>query len=436
MSEKRKPYVYVTLQGPDDGGDFGPNTPGTRTGGIQEALDYAHANCRDVYIFGGRGGLHAGVGVPDNVYTLDETLRVPWSQDFRLDGGNYVLHHTQDSGDAVVIDSQMNCRYKLGLIVTQSKGAAVRIKPETPGPDDFVVVTASVFDFSALCSHGTGLVIDSSNGPIINSQIVAEETNTLGRGVYVTDGGAKNWISNNLIHVVYNQQYHATGDCVNLEVGDPGSDHVVHNRFDMSMHAPKGAFFDETTKRYTTPAGFEVPEDAVGAEINAQNNLFTLVAYGKRAPGKDIIFQPGARENTVFALNLPNGVTSNARIPTNRIIPNWPVGFGVSTPPLPPSGEYITNTTPYTVQALILTAGEVSEWTLVEAERMAAPTPFNLSIVENLKQAQSPTGSAMPGTSQTITAGLFPGQSIILEPGEKVAFTYEEAPAWRWKVLR
>jgi hypothetical protein len=51
MQDKRKPYVFVTLEGPDDGGDFGPNTPGTKTSGIQEALNYAHEHCRDVYIF-------------------------------------------------------------------------------------------------------------------------------------------------------------------------------------------------------------------------------------------------------------------------------------------------------------------------------------------------------------------------------------------------
>ena len=97
MNERRKPYVFVTLEGPDDGGDFGPNTPGTKTSGLQEAIDYAHDNCRDVYIYGGRGGMHDGEGVQLNVYTLDETLKVPWSQDFRLDGGNYVLSYRKNS---------------------------------------------------------------------------------------------------------------------------------------------------------------------------------------------------------------------------------------------------------------------------------------------------------------------------------------------------
>ena len=75
-----KPWVQVTLQGPEDGGDFGPLTPGTRTSGLQEAIDCAHAQGRDVYIWGGRGGLHRGEGLPGNIYALDEPLRIPWSR--------------------------------------------------------------------------------------------------------------------------------------------------------------------------------------------------------------------------------------------------------------------------------------------------------------------------------------------------------------------
>src|SRR3990172_7780665 len=101
MAERRKVHVYVTLEGPDDGGDFGRNTPGTRTGGIQEAFDYAHANGRDMTIFGGRGGMHEGDLNADNVYTLHETVRVPWFQDFRLDGGNYVMAYSGKTGDAL-----------------------------------------------------------------------------------------------------------------------------------------------------------------------------------------------------------------------------------------------------------------------------------------------------------------------------------------------
>ncbi|MGD2158072.1 MAG: hypothetical protein PVG32_14445, partial [Anaerolineales bacterium] len=189
-------------------------------------------------------------------------------------------------------------------------------------------------------------------------------------------------------------------------------------------------------KRYTIPEDFEISEEAIGAEIYAQNNNFTLVAYGRRAPGKDLIFQPDARENTVFALNLPNGYTNHARIPTNRIVPNWPIGFGIPTPPVPPSGELFTNTTPYLVQVLILSPGDVSEWTLIEAERTIPTIPYNLSIVDNLRRPEQRLGSLKEPEAQTIKGGLSPGQTILLEPGEKVGFTYSQTPTWRWKALR
>jgi hypothetical protein len=39
-----KPYYMVTPAGPTDGGDYGPNTPGTSTGGIQEALNQVNSD--------------------------------------------------------------------------------------------------------------------------------------------------------------------------------------------------------------------------------------------------------------------------------------------------------------------------------------------------------------------------------------------------------
>ncbi|MBI4551144.1 MAG: hypothetical protein HY710_02665 [Candidatus Latescibacteria bacterium] len=439
MEARRKPYVFVTLQGPDDGGDFGPNTPGTKTSGIQEALDYAHAHCRDVYIWGGRGGMHDGEGMPYNIYTLDETLRVPWSQDFRVDGGNALFAYQKTTGHAIHIDSQMNCRYKFGLITSQSPDAAVAIKPETPGPDDFVVVTASLFDFSAVVSShpdGVGILIDSSKGPIINSLIFAEETNTVGTGVYVTDnGGVGQWISNNRIHVPYGNQYHATGRCTGLRLGDPGSQKIVHNRFEMSFHAPRGAHFDSERKRYVIIEDF-VPDDAIGADIFAQRNVLTFSLFGKRAPGQDIVFEPDSRDNTVFAFDLPNGITNKARMPTNKVVPNWTVGFDVPTPPMPASGDEVVNTNPYTMQVIILTPGAVSEWTIADAEGTAQTIPHNLSLVDNLTRPPRPIPPPRPSSAQTISAGLVAGQTFILEPGDRVSFTYTQAPTWRWKALR
>ena len=436
MSEMPRPFVNVTLEGPDDGGDFGRNTPATGTGGIQEALDYAHAHARDVWIWGGRGGVHDGVGSSDNIYALEETLRVPWSQDFRLDGGNYLLSYAPDSGHAIHFDSQMNCRYKYGLIGSRSQDAVVAIRPETPGPDDFICVTASVFDFACAVSNhteGTGILLDSSHGPIVNSRLFAEETNTRGTGLHLSDGnGSGHNLSNNTIEILYGNQYHATGNCTGLRLGDPQSDKVLHNKLSLSFHSPRGAYFDEQTRRYVTIDDF-VGENAIGASISAQRNLLTLSCFGPRQPGCDIVFEEGARDNTVMALSLPNGVTNRAEVPSNKIITNWPAGFSVETPPVPPSGEPVVNRTSHTVQVLIVEPGEVSSWTLADCGSTAPLVPFNLSLADSHRQEPRQPGAPREPSSQTISGRFYAGQMIVLEPGDAMALIYEAPPVWRWK---
>ena len=235
---------------------------------------------------------------------------------------------------------------------------------------------------------------------------------------------------------MYTNQYHATGASTGLRVGDPGSDGILYNRFETSLHAPRGAYFDEETKRYTVPEDFVPPENAIGADIFAQGNQFTLTFYGKRSPGSDIVFEPEARDNTVFVFNLPNGVTNKATVPNNRVIPNWPIGFGLATPLVPSSGTYAVNTTPYLVQVLIVEPGDVSEWTVAGVKGSVERVPFNLSLVEGLGPRQG-AGQIEPGPPcQTISAGLVPGQTIVLEPGERIKLEYAQAPTWRWKALR
>ncbi len=439
MSSIRKPYVTVTLQGPDDGGDFGPHTPGTKTSGLQEAVHFAHEQYRDLHIWGGRGGLHGGEGLPDNVYTLDEPLYIPWSQDFTLNGGNYVLAYRGETGSAIHIDSQMNCRYKFGLISSSSPDPVVSIRPETPGPDDFTVITASLFDFSAIVSQhpgGASLVLDSSHGPIINSTFFAEETNSTGTGVYLTDaGGEGHPLSNNTLRIPYGNQYHARGDCTGLRLGDTGTKKILHNMFEMSYHAPRGAYFDPDKKAYITMDDY-VAKNAIGADIFAQSNILTLSFFGKRQPGEDLIFEAEAKDNTIHALSLPNGITNRAHTPTNKVVYNKAIGFAVDTPGFPSSDAWYVNTTSMTVQVLITSPGNVTTWTLRDAGETVALKPYNLSLADTLNyppRLLMPDGQAQ---NQEIKSGLYPGQTFILDPGEAVKFTYDDLPCWRWKAVR
>jgi hypothetical protein len=160
--------------------------------------------------------------------------------------------------------------------------------------------------------------------------------------------------------------------------------------------------------RYTAPDNFVPPDDAIGVQVFAQNNLLTFGFNGKRSPGTDLVFEEAARDNTVFLYNLPNGLTNNACYPNNRVVPNWTEGFNVKTPPFPNSGEVLVNRSSFTVEALILRNGKISQWSLADVNDQA----------------------------QDIPSGLFVGQSILLEPGDQVRFDYTEPPAWRWRALR
>jgi hypothetical protein len=385
-------YVVVTQGGPKDGGDFGTFTPNTKTAGIQEAIDYAVAHGKNVFI--------AGTQKKEarDVYDIRETIRVPPTQGFCIDGGHYVINHGCASGDALRIDSCMDASYRFGLIVSRSKDAVVRFRPERPVPiDKMVVVTDSHFEFSSIVGGGVfdletlkitgapkggGIVLDASNGPIVYNRITANAVLLCARGVYLTTGATQHSVACNWIAVTHNHQCNT-----HLQLGAPGdrSDRISLNRIVMTIDA-------------------EGIKGSIGARVFGQRNLLDLDVI-RSSPGNDIVFETGAADNIVTSLHLPNGVTNRATRPTNRIVATGSAGFDVSTPDMPPSGRDRVNRNPYPISVLILTPGDVSSWTLTDAK----------------------------GAAQRIQGGFSPGQCILLSPGERITVTYTKPPTWRWK---
>lgn len=161
-SPSARPQVLLAWDGT---GDFGPQTPGTKTSGWKEALEHCVAHGLDLYVKGGYGGQKA-------IYHTRETIRLPAAQDFRIDGGVFVINYVGDPmQDAVVMDSAMNCDYQLGVIVYGGKAAALRIRPEKPVPvDGFPIVVESQVRCQTVADPhpfqpgprpaGTGLILD------------------------------------------------------------------------------------------------------------------------------------------------------------------------------------------------------------------------------------------------------------------------------------
>jgi hypothetical protein len=146
---------------------------------------------------------------------------------------------------------------------------------------------------------------------------------------------------------------------------------------------------------------------SIGSRIFGFKNIFDMTVYGTAA-GKNIIFEPEAKDNIVYATQLPNGITNNAIYPNNKIIFCSDLALAVETPPVPATGQYLQNRNPYTIEVTILKAGEVSQWVKADAA----------------------------GKSQEITAPFYAGQNILLNPGDKIRLHYTQPPIWAWKVLR
>ncbi|MFP3257140.1 MAG: hypothetical protein RXO36_05025 [Candidatus Nanopusillus acidilobi] len=74
-----KPYITVSAKGisnglsdiPNDGADFGPDTPGTQTSGIQEAINYAMQfapNTPEIHLTSGKFTVNQGIVFPSTPY--------------------------------------------------------------------------------------------------------------------------------------------------------------------------------------------------------------------------------------------------------------------------------------------------------------------------------------------------------------------------------
>ena len=371
-------YVLVSPNGPDDGGDFGPNTPGTTTSGIQEALIYAQANSRDVYIVGGgtAGDLSTQIS-----YDLDSTLYVPVGRNWRIDGGDYRLVYTSTSGSALFIDSQTNSFLKFGLVIggQSSDQPIVNVQPITAPVSGSIGCSGNTFEFAGILGNGgvdgtdgIGLLLDgsASSAGVCNNSFYIGMIQWCDTAIYLKDNCNLNMFESPFIHLSQ------TG----IQIGSASSPLIHGNQF--SGH---------------------VTNCPTGVQVFGKQNLF-MVNITNAMANQGIIFETSAVENFFVNGILPEGFTNNATNPTNRIIKTGVLGYGFSTPSVPASGIDVVNTFPYPVEVQIVTAGQVSAWTVTDAN----------------------------GTFQTFNNGLFVGQRFGLNPGYKVRFTYTQAPTWRW----
>ena len=301
MGKPAFPYVVLAYDG---SGDFGPETPGTATAGWQEAINYCVEHARDLYVKGGWGGSKA-------IYHVSDTIRIPATQDFRIDGGVYVLNWVGPAEkDLLVVDSGMDCHYTFGILVYGGLGAALRIKPENPVPiDKFAVFVDSEIKASSIADPhpfqrgerkgGAGVVFDTSAASIAHS--VFDFTAVLNFATCIETPSASAGFAYNRI----------------------GCPHL-HTNADNSALLRLGAKSAQNVFRL----GIGVDQGATGVTgvaVSGASNVIELITRGGFPRGSDLVFEESATGNQV---NLVHGgerfdpsdfVTDKAAAPTNQI---------------------------------------------------------------------------------------------------------------------
>ena len=357
----------------DNTGDYGPQTAGTKTAGWQEAIDACVREGRDLYIQGGWGGRKA-------IYHTSETIRIPATQDFRIDGGVYVLNWTgpadDPTKDLLVIDSTMNGEYHFGIMVYGGAGAALRLRPENPVPiDGFSVVVETVITSQGIADPrpfepgerkaGTGLVFDGSKAPIVSSR-------------FDFIGGILNFKT-----------------CVET-IGA-----FTQNEFNclhLHTNAHKSTLFNlgPTSTQNTLKCVIGVDQgaqDVLGFRVQGRNNRIELNTRGGFPKGNELLLDTTATGNRIdFIQGKPvfeadDYLTDHAETPTNAL--HWTGGNPAPKTLVFPAGKqtYTQRLTPATLR---VTSGTCTSLTLTRGtvamdHTTTASTPITASVGDILQ---------------------------------------------------
>jgi hypothetical protein len=301
MDESRLPVVVLAYDG---SGDFGPETPATRTAGWQEAVDYCVAHKHDLYVKGGWGGRAA-------IYHVADTIHIPATQDFKIDGGIYVVNWVGPADkDLLAVDSTMDGHYTFGILVYGGAGAALRIKPENPTPiDGFAAFVDSEIAASSIADPrpfergerkaGAGVVFDTSKAAIVHSDFRLTAVLDFATCIETPSSGAD---------FAYNR----------IACGH------LHTNADNSTLLRLG----ERSAQNTLRLAIGVDQGATGVkgvEVFGDNNALEIATRGGFAEGADVIFEEpaaGNQVNIVGGPSVPNPldlITDRAATPTNQV---------------------------------------------------------------------------------------------------------------------
>lgn len=294
-------------------GDFGPQTPGTKTSGWQEALDYCvpagQLPQHELYVEGG------------GVYEISDTIHIPSINQFTLSGGSYTLNWIGPSNkDLLFVNAAMDFHCTLSHLVYGGNGAALRFKPTTGPSGGYAVIGDAEITVSSISRPqstpgGTGVVFDSSVAEMGNICFNIGAISGFAKGIDTVSGQR---FYMNRLRCPHISSTAAAGSLVVL--AGNWEENVIEVGID----------------------GGQTVQNLTGLELNGRHNVVNITTLGGFAPYRDVVFGSSAAGNRVNIVatndisDLLGIVTDNASTVDNVLTwagPQQPIRSVVATAP-------------------------------------------------------------------------------------------------------
>jgi hypothetical protein len=425
-----KPWITVSAKGisnglsdiPNDGADFGPDTPGTQTSGLAEAV-YYQANIEPKKILLGTGTFILQAQVPIYDSTVIEGTIAPGST---YEPANSSLVLVVDLGNNPVMpfkSSSLNAITLKNLIFDGHSQYASSIIdfsvfPEHSHPnilENIIIYNTTNFNYDfildnmedTICNHvGTfgkiqwqasagssyylngvvGQFIAGSENTVISNTTIKDSIVLLGDNTFYP-----NLVLNNVWFDTPSKSLFYVGTTNTWNIGCYGC-----------------TLFTNQNQGSPSPV-FALQSGVSSGTIYATFNNTIISEFNQAGTGCSAIvpypmFDTGITGKAILYNTMHNcgGVPTFWTDWQNWLVDYFPKNvnaFSINTPAVPASGTAITNNNPFSVDIYITNAGSVSSYQI---------------------------------NSLTIPAGLSVGQKITLAPGWSLTLTYTTAPTWTW----
>ena len=428
----------------NDGADFGPDTPGTSTCGIQEAVTHAQKTGAAVSLMAGTyiisetitissgSGAVAIYGVPVSLFFTSQTsaTQVRGTRIFPAASfAGSVLFNLENSEDAVSVSGlglfglpASSCQ-ALGSSGTAPTGMldGLYVRSGTGCVSNMLFWNCdNAYKFTGGVNYGT---TDHHGFQIVNCNVGISNAGT-GNAfqAIVTFNNYTNGVSINDLSVdeaIYDDLYLYDG-YVGISVQTPSGS--VSKIYVTNCHYEGNGLrflsMDQAGQAEVFVSGVTTYAQML-AYLNGSGVSKIFISQGYALDGgyggSAIVRMASGATNSGYlrlrdfdlgaASNLSPGTVPSGFSVFMLDCPGYnPQGFSATTPSIPSSGTAQENTNPYSVRVYILTGGTATGYTITDPS----------------------------GTTQAISVTLAAGMEITLDPGASITLTYTVAPTWKW----